>query len=225
MLEVVTPADSHDLTTIVAVETEVGPLTDAQTAWVASAITFASALIEQEANQIFAEQNYRETIEGSGSTTLMLSRTPILGTPIIVSTDNEVIVDFVVENAEAGLLYRRLGWTQEVSYLSGSITYDPLGYETHPGFEVTYDAGYHLPSSDGIAIAGQIPLPPNVEEACILTVKAWWHKKNRDSSVSWKQVGDLALGYRGDPAASKKDSSGMLQLPPEARGLIKPRIF
>jgi hypothetical protein len=225
MLEVLTAATSHDLTTITAVASEIGTLTSDQKGWVGRQITFASSLIEQEANQVFAEQEYKETLEGSGSPELMLDRTPVLGTPSILSTSNEVIVDFVVEDAASGLLYRRLGWTQEVSYLGGSITLDPLGFETHPGFVVTYDAGYHLPSFEEAATDTQVPLPGNVEQACILTVKAWWHKKNRDSTVSWKQVGDLALGFRGDAAAKKGPDSGALMLPPEARGLIKPRIF
>jgi len=226
MLEVVTAATSTDLTTVIAVKTEIGSLTDAQAAWVGFAITAASALIEQEANQFFAEQNYTETITGSGSTTLMLGRTPVLGTPTIVSTLNEVIVDFTIESREAGILYRRQGWTQEISYHRG-VTYDGLAYDTHPGFVITYDAGYFLPSFSGVIASdgSQVALPSNVEQACILTVKAWWHKKNRDSTVSWKQVGDLALGYRGDAAPKTKDTSGMLGLPPEARALIKPRIF
>jgi hypothetical protein len=99
MLEVVTAAEATDLTTIVAVETEIGTLTPAQKSWAMSAIEAASFLIEQEANQFFAEQNYTETIPGSGSTQLMLDRTPILGTPTIITTDNEVIVDFTVEDA------------------------------------------------------------------------------------------------------------------------------
>jgi hypothetical protein len=221
MLEVLVAADTIDLTTITAVQTEIGSLTNAQKTWASSAITFASALIEQEANQHFSQQQFKETIEGSGSTTLMLARTPVIGTPTIITVDNEVIADFVVEDAEAGILYRRQGWTAEVSYHRG-ISYDPLPYEGHPRFVITYNAGYHLPSFPDDAAADEIDLPGNVEQACILTVKAWWHKKNRDSSVSWKQVGDLALGYRGDPAVKGEDR---LQLPPEARGLIKPRVF
>lgn len=153
---------------------------------------------------------------------MMLDRTPIVGTPTILSTDNEVIVDFVVEDALAGMLYRRLGWTQEVSYLN-NITRDSMVFEEHPSFVVTYTAGYHLPSfADEIdTSAGQVALPANYEQACILTIKSWFHKKSRDASVSWKQVGDLALGYRGDSA---KDAH-MLGLPAEARGLIKTRIF
>ena len=221
MLEVVTPAVATDLTTIVAVETELGTLTSAQKAWANSAIEAASALIEQEANQIFPQQNYTETLEGSGSSELMLDRTPILGTPTIITTDNEVIVDFVVKDALAGLLYRRQGWTQEISY-HRNITYDPMAYDTHPTFVVTYDGGYHLPSFPEAIGDGEIALPANIERACVLTVKAWWHSKNRDSTVSWKQVGDLALGYRGDAAAKGTEP---LRLPPEARALIKPRIF
>jgi hypothetical protein len=220
MLEVVTAAPATDLTTITAVQTELGTLTAAQQAWAMSAIEAASALVGQEANQVFPQQAYQETIEGSGSSTLMLDRTPILGTPTILSTLNEVIVDFVVEDALAGILYRKQGWTQEISY-QRSITYDPLAYETHPRFIISYNAGYHLPSSPDSADVDEIELPAHIERACVLTVKAWFHSKNRDSTVSWKQVGDLALGYRGD--ATK--GAGTLGLPPEARALIKPRIF
>ena len=223
MLEVLTAAPATDLTTVVAVQTEIGSLTQEQRVWASSAITFASALVEQEANQHFAEQQFKETIEGSGSSTLMLARTPIIGLPTIITVDNEVIVDFVVEDAEAGILYRRQGWTSEISY-ARNITYDPLGYEEHPRFVITYNAGYHLPSfPEAIDLdEDEIALPGNVEQACILTVKAWWHAKNRDSTVSWKQVGDLALGYRGETAVKGEEP---LRLPPEARGLIKPRVF
>jgi hypothetical protein len=222
MLEVVTAAATHDLTTLAAVQIELGTLTNAQKTWAGRAITFASALIEQEANMVFPQQDYQETIPGSGSSTLMLDRTPVIGAPTILSTNNEVIVDFVVEDREAGLLYRRLGWTEEVSYLS-NITRDPLAFDRHPNFIVTYTAGFHLPSfPDAIDLTeGQVALPANYEQACILTVKSWFHKKSRDSSVSWKQVGDLALGYRGDSTKGEV----MLGLPAEARGLIKTRIF
>lgn len=221
MLEVLTPADTVDLTTIVAVQTEIGSMTSAQTAWATSAIKFASALIEQEANQNFAQQQFKETIEGSGSSTLMLARTPIIGIPTIVTVDNEVIVDFVVEDALAGILYRRQGWTSEISYHRG-ISYDHLPFEQHPRFVITYVAGYHLPSFSTAIGTDEIDLPGNVEQACILTIKAWWHKKSRDATVSWKQIGDLALGYRGDTAVKGEEP---LRLPPEARGLIKPRVF
>jgi hypothetical protein len=222
MLEILEAAPATDLTTIPQVVAEIGTLTPEQQDWVSLAISAASKLIEQEANQFFAQQHYRETIPGSGSTELMLARTPILGTPVIVSTDNEVIADFVVEDRDAGILYRRQGWTRDVSYLP-SITHDFVSDVTHPRFAVEYDAGYWLPSFPGAMEDGQIRLPPNVEQACILTMKSWWHKKNRDATVTWKQVGNLALGYRGD--AAPKGDVQMLNLPPEARILIKPRIF
>ena len=222
MLEILEAAPSTDLTTISQLVAEIGTLTPDQQDWISLAIRSASSLIEQEANQFFAQQRYRETIGGSGSTELMLDRTPILGTPVITSVDNEPIVDFTIEDRNAGLLYRRQGWTREVSYLPG-IYREPLAGEDHPRFAIEYDAGYYLPSFTDPIEDNQVPLPPNVEQACILSIKAWWHKKNRDGSVSWKQVGDLALGYRGDTVP--KGAEGMLSLPAEARGLIKPRLF
>lgn len=222
MLEILEAAPATDLTTIPQVVAEIGTLTPDQQDWISLAISAASKLIEQEANQFFAQQRYRETIAGSGSTELMLARTPILGTPVIVSTDNEVIADFVVEDRDAGILYRRQGWTRDVSYLP-SITHDFFPDISHPRFSIEYDAGYWLPSFPTAMEDGQIRLPPNVEQACVLTMKSWWTKKGRDANVSWKQVGDLAIGYRGDSAP--KGDVQMLNLPPEARILIKPRIF
>lgn len=222
MLEVLEAAPSTDLTTIFQVLAEFGSMTPEQQDWISFAIQAASRLIEQEANQFFAQQKYRETISGSGSTDLMLARTPILGAPTILSTDNEVIADFVVEDRDAGILYRRQGWTKDVSYLP-SITSDYLSDVTHPRFIIEYDAGYWLPSFDSAMTEDQIRLPPNVEQACVLTLKSWWTKKGRDPNVSWKQVGELAIGYRGDPV--QKGDVQTLNLPPEARILIKPRIF
>lgn len=222
MLEILEAAPATDLTTIPQVVAEIGTLTPEQQDWISLAISAASKLIEQEANQFFAQQRYRETIAGSGSTELMLARTPILGTPVILSTDNEVIADFVVEDRDAGILYRRQGWTRDVSYLP-SITHDFVSDVTHPRFSIEYNAGYWLPSFPDAIADGQIRLPANVEQACVLTMKSWWTKKGRDANVSWKQVGNLALGYRGD--AAPKGDVQMLNLPPEARILIKPRIF
>lgn len=222
MLEVLQAAPATDLTTIPQVAAEVGTLTPDQHDWIALAIRSASDLIVQEANQFFAQQRYQETIAGSGSTELVLARTPILGTPTILTVDNEVIVDFVVEDREAGILYRRQGWTRDISYLP-SITSDFLPDVTHPRFIVTYDAGYWLPSFPDPMAASQVPLPANIEQACVLTLKSWWTKKGRDPNISWKQVGDLALGYRSESKTS--GDAPMLNLPPEARILIRPRIF
>lgn len=222
MLEILEAAPATDLTTIPQVVAEIGTLTPDQQDWISLAISAASKLIEQEANQFFAQQRYRETIAGSGSTELMLARTPILGTPVILSTDNEVIADFVVEDRDAGILYRRQGWTRDISYLP-SITHDFVPDVTHPRFSIEYNAGYWLPSFPDAIADGQIRLPANVEQACVLTMKSWWTKKGRDANVSWKQVGDLAIGYRGD--STPKGDVQMLNLPPEARILIKPRIF
>jgi hypothetical protein len=216
-LQVLTAASSTNLTTVSRVKVELGVTTGEKDAWISQAIPAASKLIEGEANNFWAYQQYLETIPGSGSARLVLARTPVIGTPTIV-IDNGTVADFTVEDADAGILYRRQGWTQEVSYWPNTIKRDPNIDDVHPSIYVTYYAGFNLPSfsdpEDGIAY-----LPANIERACILTVKAWYLRRQRDPDVSWKQVGDFAIGYR------KQDSGDGLGLPPDARALISQRVF
>lgn len=217
-LTVAAAAESTDLTTTEHIKLELGIESMDKNEWLSMAIRAASAAIEQEANNFWAYQQYEEVLAGSGSTKLMLARTPIVGTPEIV-INSETIVDFMVEDAIAGILYRRQGWTREVSYWP-SINRDPSPHEGHPNIYVTYYAGYDLPSykTDTPAAA---KLPANIERACIVTVKAWYMRRTRDPDVSWKQIGDFALGFRG----SKDKGDDDLRLPPEARALITRRVF
>lgn len=218
-LSVVAAAESTDLTTTEHLKLELGIDSMEKNTWLKEfAIPAASAALETYANNFWAAQQYEEVIPGSGSTRLMLARTPIVGTPTII-VDSVAVTDFTVEDRDAGILYRRQGWTRQVSGWAGTINRDPDVYDSHPTFYVTYTAGYNLPSfkSD---VADATPLPANIERACIVTVKTWYQRKNRDSEVSWKQIGDFALGFR-KPSG---DDSG-LQLPAEARALISRRIY
>ena len=217
-LTVAAAAESTDLTTTEHVKLELGITSMEKDTWLKLAIAAASAAIEQEANNFWAYQQYEEVLAGSGSTRLMLARTPVVGTPEIV-IDGSTIVDFTVDDDRAGVLYRRQGWTREVSYWP-SINRDPNPHEGHPNIYVTYYSGYDLPSfkTDNPTSAA---LPANIERACIVTVKAWYMRRTRDPDVSWKQIGDFALGFRGP-----KDKEGDdLRLPPEARALITRRIY
>ena len=215
-LTVLQAAESTDLTKLEHVKLELGISSTGKNAWISSVIPAASRLIEQEANNFWAAQQYEELISGSGSARLMLARTPIIGTPTIV-IDSVAVADFIVEDAEAGVLYRRQGWTRRVSYWP-MASRDPIPYEDHPHIYVTYWAGYNLPSftSD---VTDADDLPASIERAAILSIKDWYNKRSRDPNVSWKQVGDLALGFR---KSSEGDTD--LRLPPEARALISKRV-
>jgi len=216
-LSVTTAAASTDLTTSERVKLELGISTMEKNEWLKMVIPAASAAIEDYANNFWAYQTYEEVLSGSGSTRLMLARTPIVGTPTIV-IDSVEVTDFNVEDREAGVLFRTQGWIRQVSYWP-SISRDSTVWDDHPNIYVTYDAGYNLPSFK-TPIAGASTLPANIERACIVTIQSWYRLKGRDPNVSWKQVGDLALGYR-KPSG---DDSGV-ELPPEARALISRRIY
>lgn len=216
-LSITTAAESTDLTTSEHVKLELGISTMDINEWLKLAIPAASSALENYTNKFWAYQQYDEVLSGSGSTRLMLARTPLVGTPVIV-IDSNTVTDFTVDDASAGILYRRQGWVRETAGWGG-ITRDPRVWDDHPNVYVTYYAGYNLPSFK-TDIADVDALPANVERAAIVTVKSWYRTKNRDPNVSWKQVGDLALGYR-KPSG---DETG-LELPAEARALVSRRIF
>ena len=216
-LSVVAAAENTDLTTTEHVKLELGIEDMSKNEWLKMVIPAASRMIENEANNFWAHQQYEELIEGSGSTNLMLARTPIVGTPTII-IDSNAIADFTVEDADAGILYRRQGWIKQVSYWP-SINRDPDPMSGHPNIYITYFAGYNLPSFK-VVVAGAASVPENIERATILTIKSWYVLRGRDPNVSWKQIGDFALGYR---KPSEGDSE--LRLPPEARALLTKRVF
>jgi hypothetical protein len=215
-LTVETAASSTDLTTTAKVKSELGLTSSTYDTWIDEAIKAASRQLELYANNFWAHQKYLEVLPGSGSTRLMLARTPIVGTPEIVIDSNSV-VDFTVDDDKSGVLYRRQGWTQYVSYWPGAAR-DPDPFNPYPNISVTYYAGYNLSSFDE-AVDGVDDLPENIERACIVTVAGWFRRKGRDPDVSWKQVGGLALGFR------KQSGDEDLSLPPDARSLVSKRVF
>ena len=216
-LSVLAAAESTELTTLERVKLEIGLEASQMNDWIRMVIPAATAMIENEANNFWAAQQYEEVLSGSGSTRLMLARTPIVGTPTII-IDSNAVTDFTVDDAEAGVLYRRQGWIRQVSYWPNASR-DPVPWDDHPNIYVTYWAGYNLPSFE-TDTAGASGLPSNIERACIVTIKDWYQKRSRDPDVSWKQIGDFALGFR-KPGGGDSD----LRLPPEARALISKRIF
>ena len=111
MLEVVTPAASVLLTKLADVKADLGiPTADAANdAVLTDIIRDASDEIQREF-QFFCKQSYRETLPGYGSTILQLKRTPIVSVSL-VTHNSEPITDYIIEDKEAGHLYRRLGWS------------------------------------------------------------------------------------------------------------------
>lgn len=197
MLEVITQAANKQLTTVMTVKSELGiPMSDvSQDALLTSFIDQASDAIVTFCGRPFAKESYRETIPGYGTTRLMLSRTPIVTVSSVVA-DSEVITDYLLENPEAGILFRKQGW-QWAPTLGWNITFHPVGNSENLNFTVEYTAGYVLPGDQGTRT-----LPHNIERACIDTVKAWYSAKERDPAITGERIGDYQVSYaQGLPAS------------------------
>jgi hypothetical protein len=207
MLEVLTPAVSVLLTTRAAVKTDLGiPEGDAsKDAALNDLVRDASDSIQREF-QFLCRQTYRETLPGYGNNILQLKRTPIVSVSSITHM-GEPIVDFTIEDKDAGHLYRRGGWRW-----TASVGWNLTGYiipnSEHPEFTVEYVAGYlaaDQPDSD---------MPPEIQRAARETVVDWFKRLGRDSDIQSKSVGDLSISYATGDAAK-------LDIPPRAMSRLQ----
>lgn len=157
-------AEKTELTTVQAVKAALGVSSSRFDKVLHRLIGAATDAIEEYVGHVFAKQTYEETVKGSGNTILMVTNVPIIGTPTVL-TDSSPIIDFTVEDPEAGMLYRRSGWAVG----------DWVGWAAEPvvihgtaerNFTVTYEAGYVLPGEEDRT------LPKSIEQACINAVVA-----------------------------------------------------
>ncbi len=170
MLTVITPAASHDLTTVAAVKAELALSGSGDDAWLADTITRASATVRRWCNRVFAAETVRETYRLARPVPeLLLSRLPVV-TIASVTVDGSTLASTEYEtDTEKGVLYhldsrrRFLCWSADV-------------------IEVEYTAGFTLPGAVGRT------LPEDVEKAAIALVKAAYFARTRDPLVKSESV-------------------------------------
>lgn len=212
-ITVVTPAAAARLTSLARVKAELGLTDDTDDAVLEPMIDRASSAISRETRRTFGVETVTETIDGSGSRLLGLTRTPIVSVSA-VTEDGTTITDYSVEDAEAGALYRPVGWGRSggmrmwgtEAYASGYIL---PGYQDQR-YSVTYQAGYTLPEQSSPT------LPGAVEQACLETVKAWYFARDSDPAASSVQVGQLRVSYR-----DQNQSAPIGAVPAAALGLLR----
>lgn len=169
MLTILTQPSSTDLTTLDRVKAELGITVATTDAIISDIISDISDEIVRFTQRVFAKAVYSETLPGFGSINLMLENTPILAVAQVLQ-DGGVITDSRIENAEAGLLQRDLGWTWTVGFIAGRsygrayggsgrgrgvtqiLTPHPVANSELPKFQVDYTAGYSLPGDDLVGV-------------------------------------------------------------------------
>lgn len=166
-------------------------------------INEASAALERHCGRKFQKASVTEKLKGTGTRELLLSRTPIVSiTSVTLDEDVLDADDYEIEDAEVGILSRSNGWPADEERCIG-IAWTPIPGTGERNIAVAYVGGYVLPND-----AGTCTLPPDLERACIETVKSMSAAQLRDPAVSSEQLGDYSVTYRA--------SSGGAGILPEA---------
>lgn len=210
------------LTTLERVKAELGITTTSDDDTLTRMIDRASSAIARETRRTFGVETVTETLDGTGSRLLGLSRTPVIAVTE-VTEDSSAITDYSLEDREAGALYRAAGWGRSGGLRMWGVEAYSSGYIL-PGYQdqrysVTYRAGYVLPDeqNDYLNNGPDDPqnLPGAVEQACLETVKAWYSSRDVDPAIANVKVGQLSVSYRDQGDAEKRGS-----LPASALGLL-----
>lgn len=187
MLEILIPATNRKLTTVTAVKIELEISGNQYDAFLSDLIDQASSIIEQYCDRTFAREKYKETLPGFGTKFLSLSKTPICHIES-VKLGEELITDYKIYNANAGILYRERGWGWTVDF-GWNITYFPIPGSEKFIYEVIYEAGYILPGEP------QRNLPFAIERACIEIVKQYFIQRSKDPSIESESLGDYQVSH------------------------------
>lgn len=213
-ITVIEAATASMLTTLDRAKRELGLAVDTDDLILEDMIRRASSAIGRETRRVFGVETVTETLDGTGSRTLGLTRAPIIEVTEVLE-DGAEITDYLIDDDESGTLYRATGWGRSAGMRSWGTEAYSSGYIL-PGYQdlrysVTYEAGYVLPGQ------ASPTLPGSVEQACLETLKAWYLSRDADPALSSVQVGQLRVGYRDQGGSSAAPGS----LPASALGLLR----
>lgn len=193
-INILTPAECNDFTTLEAVKTYFNINDESQDAKIMQGIKYASDFIRSFTGRLFAEETLIETVRGFGTNYLMLSRYPITNIAAIMQ-NGEVITDFEISNPESGLIFRKVGWDWSAASFGG-ISADPVPNSEAYTYSVQYTGGYCMPCAMGCTRT----LPYDIEQAAIELIGMYMDQT--PLNVSQIKVGDYSTTYRGGVPAS-----------------------
>lgn len=177
-------------------------------------INAASGAIEQYVQRrLYREAAIVEKVPGHGSQRLLLSRTPINALTSILR-DGLAVDSVVIEDAERGFLRLDQGFLSTARLWGGVIAHEPLPGSEDPAYVVTYDGGWVTPAQEGSPTPVRT-LPWDLEQAAIVTCRAWWKARQRDPSIIQERLMSWAATYASD-------ESSPLELPQGVKALLEP---
>lgn len=172
-------AAANALTTVSAVRDTVGsgPSTD----YLQRLINAASQAIENYLGRPLGRATYAdetpESLAGTGDEWLRVSRYPIESVEEILIGTTEVVAGTdtdeysLTQGGAKGRIYRAAGWPRTVP-ATDCLTLDPDNRRPYYTITVAYTGGYLLPGAAPPDPDTSIPLPADIEQACIDEVVA-----------------------------------------------------
>lgn len=160
MLTILTPSSTELLTTLAAVKDALGIPTGTTTydAKILALLPDVSAAIVAYVGRPLARATYLERLASDGGIFLTLGRRPIVLVASVLFRNDTAYTDYTID-AEAGMLYRELGWIDTQGYGSRLDRFY-LPNQDRPDWYVTYRAGWLVPAQNLAAkttIAAVIP--------------------------------------------------------------------
>jgi hypothetical protein len=205
ILTVTDPAENRKLTTVEALERELG-VENSTDDEVGDIVDQASAAIETHTRRRFAVESVQETIDPLYRVmAIMLERYPVIAVTAMTLAGVAIDVDEIEVDARSGLLYR-LQNGERIAWDCGRAV-------------ITYSAGYRLPGEEeDTNNADAEELPADLERAAIKLATMLWHGQGRDASVRAVQYSEGSRVEYGLGAAAAS-SDGM---PTDIAGLLAP---
>jgi|OpeIllAssembly_1097287.scaffolds.fasta_scaffold00063_15 hypothetical protein len=218
-LTVKTPATERDLTTVSAVRDAIGITDDSFDPFLEQLIHAVSDAIERYTNRIYARQTYVETLRGHDHPILLVGQTPILSV-VSVLCESQVVVDYVIDDAEIGSLYREAGWFRS-AWVGWDVEASVIHGTEGPLYTVEYQAGYILPGEPNCT------LPYSIQQAAVITASDFMMKSVRGGGdIKSKKVGDLVIEYQETAERASTQAGIKIEaIPSTARALLSVRVL
>lgn len=188
--------ESNALTTVETVQAELND-SSVSTTLLERLVNSVSAQIGQYVGRDLTFESARvDNLRGYGTTFLVVTKTPLkVLTSITFAGDTVDSADFSIDNADAGLIYRRTGWIWTAPRRAG-ITNPPMPGMEERLYQITYDGGWVSPAQTGTR-----DLPFDLEDAAIRMIISRARQKGRDLSIKSEKLGSWGASYGAGDAS------------------------